>query len=183
MIREDEVYKIGTLTKTHGIGGELNFVFTDDVFDRADAEYLICRMDGILVPFFMEEYRFRNDNTVLVKFEGIDNEEQARRMTGVDVFFPKALTTEPSEDEYTWNYFTGFSVTDEQHGPIGYIESVDDSTVNVLFEIRGTDNSEILLPAHEEFITAVDHRKRVLTVRIPDGLLTLDQTDDNDGEE
>ena len=55
MIREDEVYKIGMLTKTHGVSGELNMAFTDDVFDRVEAEYVVCRMDGILVPFFMEE--------------------------------------------------------------------------------------------------------------------------------
>ena len=70
MIREDEVYKIGMLTKTHGVSGELNMAFTDDVFDRVEAEYVVCRMDGILVPFFMEEYRFRSDTTVLMKFEG-----------------------------------------------------------------------------------------------------------------
>ena len=28
MIREDEVYKIGMLTKTHGVSGELNMAFT-----------------------------------------------------------------------------------------------------------------------------------------------------------
>ena len=36
MIREDEVYKIGMLTKTHGVSGELNMAFTDDVFDRVE---------------------------------------------------------------------------------------------------------------------------------------------------
>lgn len=182
MIREDEVYRIGVLTKTHGINGEMNFSFTDDVFDRVDAEYLICRMDGILVPFYMEEYRFRNDTTALIKFEDIDNEEQARRMAGVEVFFPKALASDPSEGSYTWNYFIGFDVTDEKYGRIGCIESVDDSTVNVLFEIRRDDDNEILLPAHEEFITSINHQERALFVRIPDGLLTLDQTDDDDGE-
>lgn len=45
MIREDEVYKIGMLTKTHGVSGELNMAFTDDVFDRVEAEYVVCRMD------------------------------------------------------------------------------------------------------------------------------------------
>ena len=75
--------------------------FTDDVFDRVEAEYVVCRMDGILVPFFMEEYRFRSDTTVLMKFEGVDTEEQARRMVGVEVYFPKALTEEAHEGEYS----------------------------------------------------------------------------------
>ena len=60
MIRKEEVYKIGIFNKPHGIHGELSFTFTDDIFDRVEAEYLICLLDGIFVPFFIEEYRFRS---------------------------------------------------------------------------------------------------------------------------
>ncbi|MCM1108898.1 MAG: ribosome maturation factor RimM [Clostridium sp.] len=175
MIKDCDVYKIGVLTKTHGVSGELNFMFTDDVFDRVDADYVVCRMDGILVPFFMEEYRFRSQSVALLKLEGIDTEEQARRMVGVEVFFPLALADEPEADEYTWSYFTGFSVADEEHGLLGEIRAVDDGTANVLFEIESADGREILLPAHEEFITGVDHAERKLTVRVPEGLLSLDE--------
>ena len=70
MIRREEVYKIGVFNKPHGIHGELSFTFTDDIFDRVEADYLICLLDGILVPFFLEEYRFRSDTTALVKLEG-----------------------------------------------------------------------------------------------------------------
>ena len=58
MIRRDEVYKIGKLGKPHGVKGEITFAITDDVFDRVDAEYLVLDIDGILVPFYLEEYRF-----------------------------------------------------------------------------------------------------------------------------
>ena len=58
MIKREEVYKIGIFNKPHGIHGELSFTFTDDIFDRVEAEYLICLLDGILVPFFLEEYRW-----------------------------------------------------------------------------------------------------------------------------
>ena len=56
--KEEEVYKIGLFNKPHGIHGELQFTFTDDIFDRVDCDYLICLLDGIFVPFFIEEYRF-----------------------------------------------------------------------------------------------------------------------------
>lgn len=174
MIREDEVYKIGVLTKTHGVSGELSMTFTDDVFDRVDAEYLICRMDGILVPFFMEEYRFKSDNTVLITFEGIDSEEDARRMVGVEVYFPKALTDEVSEGEYSWSYFTGFEVDDVNYGPLGRVERVNDDTMNVLFEVV-TPQGDLLIPASEDLIDFIDHKARKVSMRLPDGLLTLDE--------
>ena len=85
MIKEDEVYKIGRLGKIHGVRGEISFLFDDDVFDRMDADYLILRVDGILVPFFLEEYRFKSDANAIVKFDGIDTQERARELTGCDV--------------------------------------------------------------------------------------------------
>ena len=88
MIKKDEVFKIGVFNKPHGVKGELSFTFTDDIFDRVDCEYLICLLDGIMVPFFMEEYRFRSDTTALVKLERIDTAEQARKFTNVEVYFP-----------------------------------------------------------------------------------------------
>ena len=68
MIREEDVFKIGILGKTHGVKGELNMVIDDDVFDRVDADYLVLKIDGIMVPFFIEEYRFRSDDHVLIKY-------------------------------------------------------------------------------------------------------------------
>ena len=89
MIRREEVYKIGRLGKTHGVRGEISFLLDDDVFDRTDADYLILDIDGILVPFFIEEYRFKTDSNALMKFDGIDTQERARELTGCDVYFPR----------------------------------------------------------------------------------------------
>lgn len=68
MITPDDVFQIGRLGRPHGVKGEITFQISDDVFDRVDAEYLLLELDGILVPFFMEEYRFKSDETVLMKF-------------------------------------------------------------------------------------------------------------------
>ncbi|MCD7817343.1 MAG: ribosome maturation factor RimM [Bacteroides sp.] len=169
MIKKEEVFKIGILNKPHGVKGEIGFTFTDDVFDRVDCDYLILLLDGILVPFFIEEYRFRSDNVALVKFEGIDTAERARRFSNVEVYFPSRYLEE-EEGISSWNYFVGFRVEDIAHGNLGEITHVDDSTVNVLFVIE-RDGREILLPAHEEFIRGLDKKKKLLTVEIPDRLL------------
>ena len=152
--------------------GELSFTFTDDIFDRVDGEYLICLLDGILVPFFIEEYRFRSETSALVKLENVDTAEQARKFTNVEVYFPlKFVEEDDSDDIPTWGYFVGFQVKDIHHGDLGEIVAVDDSTMNVLFSIERPDGEEILLPAHEEFIVKLEKKKRRLTVEVPEGLL------------
>lgn len=168
MIAEDEVYKIGVLNKPHGVHGEISFTFTDDVWDRVESEYLICRIDGILVPFFLEEYRFRSEQSALLKFDGMDTVEAVRPLSGVEVYFPHSLTPQEERDEYTWSYFTGFQVVDVQAGPLGTIDYVDDSTQNVLFSV-----GNLLLPAVEEFIVNIDHGGRIIEMQLPEGLLDL----------
>ena len=170
MIRKEEVFKIGVINKPHGVKGEVSFTFTDDIFDRVDCDYLILLMDGILVPFFMEEYRFRSDNMALVKFEDIDTAEEARKFTNVEVYFPPKKFMDEQEDVTSWNFFIGFRVEDVHHGYLGEITDVDDTTINVLFSIE-KDGEELLLPAHEEFIIDLDREKKVMKVDVPDGLI------------
>ena len=172
MIKAEDVYRIGIINKPHGVHGELLFTFDDDIFDRVEADYIICMMDGILVPFFFESYRFRSDTTALIKLEGIDTEQQAKRMTNVEVFFPKDHAEELEDNELTWSYFVGFLINDVNKGDIGKVTDVDNSTINTLFVVdyKGT---EILIPAQEDFIVDLDREKRVITMQIPEGLLDL----------
>ncbi len=57
---------------------------------------------------------------------------------------------------------------------IGTITSVDDSTANVLFEVKTPLGDNILIPAAEEFIQNMDTEKKIITVSLPEGLLDLD---------
>lgn len=182
MIKKEEVYKIGLFNKPHGIHGELQFTFTDDIFDRVDdCDYLVCLLDGIYVPFFIEEYRFRSDSTALVKLEGVDTAERARMFTNVEVYFPVKHAEEAEEGELTWNFFIGFQMKEVNHGNLGEVVDVDTATINTLFVVERQDGEELLVPAQEEFIVEINQQQRVITVELPDGLLHLEELeDDND---
>ena len=169
MIKREEVFKIGRLGKTHGVKGEISFLFDDDVFDRTDADYLILDIDGILVPFFIEEYRFKTDNNALMKFDGIDTQEHARELTGCDVFFPRTKTVE-DEASISWTELVGYSLIDSNSGKtIGEIASIDDATINILFEL--TDGK--LIPASDELIQHIDTKQHHIEINLPEGILEL----------
>ncbi len=177
MIKKEDVYKIGIFNKPHGIHGELSFTFTDDIFDRVECDYLICLLDGILVPFFMEEYRFRSDSTALVKLDGVNSAERARAFTNIEVYFPKSLAGESEPEDLSWEFFVGFRVEDVQHGPLGEIVEVDNTTINTLFVVTHNDD-ELLIPAQEEFIEGIDQEQKLITVNLPEGLLALDDAEE-----
>ncbi|MCR5130343.1 MAG: ribosome maturation factor RimM [Prevotella sp.] len=173
MIKQEDVFQIGRIGKPHGVKGEVSFHFTDDVFDRVESEYLILEVDGILVPFFMEEYRFRSDETVLVHFCDVDTQERARELTGCPVFFLRSEVP-VDDDELTWAQIIGFSILDDAKGTeVGTLASVDDSTINTLFEIQTPEGQSVLLPANDDLITDIDTEARTISLIIPDGLLEL----------
>lgn len=169
MIKQEDVYKIGRLGKAHGVKGEVSFQFTDDIFDSVDAEYLVLDIDGILVPFFMEEYRFRNDSVCLVKFCDVDTQQRAQELTGCDVYFPRALAEE-ADETLSLASLVGFEIISVSDGSvIGTIASIDDTTQNILFELEdGT-----LIPASDELIEDIDTGQRQIKMTLPTGLLEI----------
>ena len=171
MIRPEEVYCIGKFTRTHGVQGEMSLSFTDDIFDRVDCPYLVCSMDGILVPFFIEEYRFKSDSVALIKFERIDTSEAAAIFTNKEVYFPKSYAEQDEDGEYCWQYFIGFNTEDSQHGHLGQLVDVDESTINTLFVVERPNGKELFIPAQEAFIEDIDHTERIIKFNLPDGLL------------
>jgi 16S rRNA processing protein RimM len=169
MIKREDVYKIGRLGKAHGVKGEVSFQFDDDIFDTTDADYLILEIDGILVPFFMEEYRFRNDSLALVKFCDVDTQQRASELTGCDVYFPRTLA-EDSEGQLSLSSLVGFDIVEASNSKVvGKIAAIDDATQNILFELEDGR----LIPASDELITNIDTNRQQIIMQIPTGLLEI----------
>jgi 16S rRNA processing protein RimM len=169
MIADDKVYKIGVIGKPHGVKGEVTFRFNDDIFDTSDSDFLILKIDGILVPFFIEEYRFRSDETALMKFEDIDTLERASELTGCEVYFLREHA-ERSGVPITLARIVGYQIIDSStHNIIGVIASVDDSTSNILFELEDGR----LIPVAEEWIKEIDNNAKQIVMSLPEGLLDL----------
>ncbi|MCC8153927.1 MAG: ribosome maturation factor RimM [Tannerellaceae bacterium] len=174
MIRKEDVFKIGQFTKPHGTKGEIGLLTQSDVFDESDDPYIVCEMNGILVPFFIEEYRYKSDAVILVKMEKIDSEIAAREFVNKEVFYPLDAVEEEDDliGDITWDSFIGYTVSDEQTGILGTISDVDQSTQNVLL-ILSYQGEELLIPAVEEIIIDANHPEKQLYVRLPEGLLDL----------
>lgn len=192
MIRPEEVFKIGHISRTHGVKGEVEIQFTDDPFDRGELDYLVFEMDGIMVPFFFSEYRYKGGHNALFTFEDIDSEEKARRLVGISVYYPKAeaarIAQEAAEegeemDLSSLRALTGYRVfaIDEEESSedelatydLGEIIHVDDSSMNTLITVVDDEDEERLLPLHTDFIVEIDPAERTLLLDIPLELLEI----------
>lgn len=172
MIKEEDVYKIGVLNRPHGINGEIVFTFDDDIFDRTDNDYVVLLIDGIMVPFFFDEYRFRSSTTAIVKFDGVNNEQQARRLTNLEVFFPKELVQDNDKEDFSLNFLIGFTVYNDEDF-VGRISDIDTSTINTLFVVSDKNGKEILIPAQRDFIDNIDVNGKSIRMNLPEGIQSL----------
>ncbi|MEG1617504.1 MAG: ribosome maturation factor RimM [Bacteroidales bacterium] len=172
MIKREDLIKIGQFNKPHGLSGELSFTFTDDVFDRTECPYIVCPIDDIFVPFFIEEYRFRTSTTALMKLVDVDSAEDGRMFTNVDVYFPKSFVREEEAMQGGKDFFLNYRVEEKHHGTLGTITEIDDATANVLFVIDH-EGDTLLIPAVDEFVKEIDEKNKVIYMEIPEGLLSL----------
>lgn len=170
-----DFYRIGRIGKPHGIHGEVQIWIDDDVFDRIHSPYVFIEVDGLPVPFFFTEYRFRGEQSVLALFDGIDSEEKARRLTGCSVLFERdKVPADGGEASCSLHALVGFAVEDTRtHTTVGIIRHVNDTTINTLFEVETSDEDLIYIPVAEEWIEDIDPRRRTISMNLPEGLLDI----------
>lgn len=172
MIELSEVQRIGQIVKPHGVSGEMAVTVPASLDWTDDLDCLVCLMDGILVPFFLESIREKSSTTLLVKFEGYDTVESTARFMGVTVYMPLRYVAEGNEDVPSWSSFLDWKVIDSVAGELGCIHAVDDSTPNILFLVRDGERERII-PANVDWIDRVDRKKKILYFNLPQGLADL----------
>lgn len=173
MIRKEDIVKIGQFAKPHGIKGEISLVTDFDLFENKEESYIICDLDGLFVPFFIEEFRYKSDTVVLLKLENLNSGEDVKPFSNKDVYCPKEWIENSTLDTgITWDNFIGYKLFDTGRGYLGVIDDVDATTMNVLFRIDDGGN-ELLIPVAEELVTELDHVKKVIVMSVPPGLFEL----------
>lgn len=176
MITDSEIRQTGSLGKPHGIGGEITALIPEDI----DIDLLRCivvETEGIYVPFFIEQWRPKSSESVLLKLEGIDNEIQAKNLANKPVFvlredLDKMGFAEDSDGDgfYTADII-GFTVRDSDGTPVGKIKDYDDQTENILILVELPDNREVYLPLADDLIEDFDPEGKTITLDIPLGII------------
>ena len=173
MTGEIDVTKVGRITRTHGVKGEVVLALDDDVYPSS-LECLFLDMDGIDVPFFTNNIRERGDGTLLVTFDGIDSEAAASELVGKNVSVQTELLEDDEEDDDDNIYLSdliGYTMLDTDDSVAGTIEDFDDSTDNTLFIIKTKNGETAYVPAADDLIRAIDSEAKTITVDIPAGLI------------
>jgi 16S rRNA processing protein RimM len=160
---------IGKFVKTYGFAGVLVLASeqTEDEALECLTEIFVV-IEGLKVPFPVENFTFRNENTALVKLEFVDSVDEAAELTGCEVFAEVELRQQ-EEEEKQW---TGFAVHDAVHGNIGIISQIENFNGNVVMQVVHGEK-ENLIPLHPELITKIDRKCKILYIRAPEGSIQM----------
>ncbi len=174
MITREDCSVIGTITKTHGLQGNVIVTADTDLLERYADEPVFILLDGAPVPFFISEdgLSVRNHKSYIVKFDYVDTQEQAERLVGNDVMIEKRLLDGEETEDYDVFQLTGFEVEEQATRERGEVADIADYSGNVVLTIK-IFGKEILLPFSEVYILEADLEKKKLLVSIPRDIVDL----------
>ena len=167
----EDLLKVGVITTTHGVRGEVKvFPTTDDAERFLELEYVLLDTGRELRRLDIKNVRFFK-NLVILKFDGIDNINDIEKYKGKDLWIPREEAQELDEDEYYIADLIGMDVVLEDGSKFGTLKDVMETGANDVYVVEDTKGEEILLPAIKECILDVEVEKNVMTIHLMKGLI------------
>ena len=143
----EQFLRVGVISSTHGIRGEVKvFPTTDDVkrFKKlknvildTGREHLNLEVEG--VKFFKQ--------FVILKFKGIDNINDIEKYKGKDLLVDRANAVRLRKDEYFVVDLIGLEVFTEDGEKFGTMKDVLETGANDVYIIDSLNHGEVLIPA------------------------------------
>lgn len=166
-----ECFKIGYVSKSHGLKGEVTIVLSPECPDLQSIKSMLVQINHQLVPHFIKSISVRGSKAFL-KLEDVDSSEQATALKGSSLFLPKGDRPKLVRGEFYNDEVLGFEVIDSEKGPLGIISDVVESGPNRYLMLLH-NLKEVLIPLNGPFITGVNKTKKKISVELPDGFLDI----------
>ena len=166
-----DILRVGVVTTTHGIAGEVKvFPTTDDPkrFKKLKKVLLdtgrgMQELEIVQVKFFK--------NLVILKFRDHNRIEDVMAYKGHDLLVTRDNAVKLEEDENFICDLIGMQVYDEDGTLLGELTDVLQTGANDVYEVELTDGREVLIPAIKQCILDVDVEQNKMTVHLLEGLL------------
>ena len=126
-------------------------------------------IDGIQVPFPVEELVLLTDTSAHVQLEFVDNQKEALELVGCQMY--AAIDVRIQKIQAEEEQWTGFELFDTRYGKIGYIQKIENYNGNRVMHVMD-GNSEILISLYPELVTDINYAAKSLLITAPEGYFT-----------
>jgi len=142
--------------KIHPCSGEIEHLLK--------LESVIISKDGKERPFKIVEI-VPAPHSVLMRFEGIDNPEKAKSLSGAQLLAGRECAAPLGEGEFYIEDLKGLSVIVENGETIGLLTDIIEGGGGELAEIKLSTGEERLIPFRREFFSEIDPKKGRLILK------------------
>ena len=171
--RMEQFLRVGVISSTHGIKGEVKvFPTTDDVNRYKDLKEVFLDTGKGRILMELEQVKFHK-NMVIVKFKGYDNINDIEMYKGKDLLISREHAVSLAPDENFIIDLIGLKVVTDEGKDFGTVKDILQTGANDVYMIDGNDGKEYLFPSIKECILDVNLEEGKVTVHILDGLLDL----------
>ena len=167
----EELFRVGVISNTHGIRGEVKvYPTTDNVrrFDDLKEVILDTGKEQLILHVTSVKY-FKN--MVILKFKEFDNINDIIPYKGMDLLVTRENAIPLEEGEYYIADIIGSKVITDEDKILGTLTDVLQTGANDVYVVKTKDGKEVLLPSIEECILDRDIEKKIVKVHIMKGLL------------
>lgn len=171
-MKTEDYFRVGTVTKTRGLKGELHIYVDFDGLEDIEFTAVFFDVAGKLVPYFVSSIKYPLANTAYLVLEDVDHIDRAAILVKKDLYLPNKLKPKKSEEEFTLMDLEGFIAIDETHGELGEITDVIEYPQQIIASVH-YKNKEVLFPLNAEFIKGIDVEGGEIYLALPDGLLDV----------
>lgn len=167
----ENLLKVGIISSTHGIRGEVK------VFPTTDDPQRFKKIQSILLDSGKEKRNLKIQSVkffkqfVILKFEEIDDINDVEKYKGSGLYVTRDQAVELKKDEYFIADLIGLTVIAEEEKLEGTLKDVMETGANDVYVIELTDGRELLLPAIKECVLSVDIEKGEMKIHLLEGLL------------
>lgn len=166
-------YFLGKAYKLHGYKGKVNiFNETDIILDFPNIKYLFIDINSELIPYYVETISLKKKSIILVKFEDVNSENEAKKLLHCKIYIDKSNFKKKSQSS---KKILGYTVEDKNYGILGKVIEIDTQTPQSLLYIKNNNNYPICIPLHEHFIKKINDEDQVITSLIPIELLEINK--------
>ena len=167
----EELFRVGVISNTHGIRGEVKvYPTTDNVrrFDDLKEVILDTGKEQLILHVTSVKY-FKN--MVILKFKEFDNINDIIPDKGMDLLVTRENAIPLEGGEYYIADIIGSKVITDEDKILGTLTDVLQTGANDVYVVKTKDGKEVLLPSIEECILDRDIENKIVKVHIMKGLL------------
>ena len=164
--------KIGTVVSKHGYKGLIKVsLLLSNIKAVQDIDFIFLDIDRCLIPFKVDRINSSSDNSIILKLQDLNSDEDASEVILKDVYLDKKNSKFIDEESFFYNELLNFIVFKDSK-KIGEIVNINDKLPQPVFEILINDK-KFMVPIHDDFIQKIDKEKKSIHIVIPDGLLEI----------